>query len=136
MSRSGDGAAAQMTVRFKMNVQTSGPHDGLFITTGIQTGNNSNCGSFSAGMPWLKTLEQKPSQPEVVSANLPSEAIEAPPPTFSGDYTEILRQSVHEEEHIRKTTKDLETNQYRMLYLLIKSKRNTNKFRNFSKLVF
>jgi len=43
---------------FKMNVTTSGPHDGLFITTGIQANNSGTNGAGSIGNAWWRGMDQ------------------------------------------------------------------------------
>jgi hypothetical protein len=40
-----------MTVSFKMDITTSGTHNGLFITTGIQNGQNAQMNQFGFVQP-------------------------------------------------------------------------------------
>lgn len=63
--------SGQMTVNFKINVQTSGPHDGLLLTTGIQTnGTNLNFEDFGS-IPWWKAMSSisKNSLNEILNLN-------------------------------------------------------------------
>ncbi|KAI1717407.1 hypothetical protein DdX_07154 [Ditylenchus destructor] len=65
MNKEGGGITGSMTVNFKMNVTTSGAHDGLFITTGVQTGGSgfsyvgTTNGMNAQSTPWWKSIPDK-----------------------------------------------------------------------------
>uniref|UniRef100_A0A914YLU1 Uncharacterized protein n=1 Tax=Panagrolaimus superbus TaxID=310955 RepID=A0A914YLU1_9BILA len=60
----GGGQTPSMTVNFKMNITTYGPHNGIFITSGIQQG-TSTAGFFAAHTTPNGTVFAAPSIPAI-----------------------------------------------------------------------